>query len=261
MSRRPYPGFYFSNDARMFHVVVKMKDVPGALSDVLSTLHETVDLVSSFSYNLGDGTAMLSCFGRSLSPDGNPAQVKAALEQSPMVVECQVKKGGNGVIVDTYHDGVEIAPGRPAIVIDVAGFSRVCDHISKLMGTGGETILFEEGSALGQMSGRFLKDKIGQGRLDQRVEAALDMYKAAGWGSGSLDVERNGAQYRITVRNCLECSEPSAVRKECVFLKGHLLRLVGSLSGEEFGIEETKCRLRGADCCEFLLARREAEAT
>lgn len=256
MNKRPYGGYFFSQDFKAFHILVKMNDVPGALSTVLTLLHDVVDLVEGASYNLDNGLSVWSGFGKSLSDANTPASIKALLEASPMVVECQVKKSSNGLIADSYHDGLEIAPGRLGIVIPLAGFTRICDHLSKLMGTGGETVLFEEGSVLGQLTGRFLNEQLGSGRLDLRVDAALAMYRASGWGSAKMEVEKNGDQYRVSVTDCLECSSSDSNRKECAFLRGHLLRLVSTLASEEFGIEEGKCRLRGDPHCEFVLLKR-----
>jgi hypothetical protein len=60
-------GFYFSPKVKAFHIVVKLNDVPGALSGVLESLRDRVDLVASVSYSLDGGGAIWSGFGKSLS--------------------------------------------------------------------------------------------------------------------------------------------------------------------------------------------------
>ena len=257
MSKRPYSGFYFSPDVKAFHMVVKMKDVPGALSIVLSMLPDVVDLVDSVSYTLEDGTAIWSGFGKALSPKETEASLKKLLEREPLVLDCQVKQSEKGVVVDSFHAGLEVAPDRPAMVLPTAGFSRICDHLARILGTGGETILFEEGSALGKLTGRFLNEKLAQGKLDARLMAALGMYRASGWGSLDIEVERPGARFRVTASDCPECVQAGRDRDECGFLRGHLVSLVSMLANEEFRSEETKCRLRGDSTCEFILTRQE----
>ncbi len=249
-------GFYFSPNAKMFHLVVKMKEVPGALSSVLALLADKVDLVESMSYGAEDGRAIWSGFGKSLSKSATEGKLKSLVERSPMVIECEVKESDNGLIVDSFHAGVEVAPGRPAMIFPHAGFSRICDHLVRSLGSGGETVLFEEGSALGQSTGRYLNARLGQRRLDLRVKAALSLYRADGFGSPSLEVEEPGARFRITVHDCPECAETETERKECSFLRGHLVSVISTLSGSEFGAKETSCRLRGNPSCQFLLRGR-----
>ncbi len=246
-------GYCFSPDQKAFHILVKMKDVPGSLSAILKVLADKVDLVESLSYGLPDGSAVWSGFGRSLSQTETKEALEKLIARTTMVIECQVEESESGIVVDSIHPGIEVSPGRPAMMLPIAGFSRICDHLAKILGSGGETILFEEGSALGQATGRYLNDRIGRGRLDVRIRAALGMYQAAGWGLLALKVEEPGVKYRIVARDCLECTEKSADRKECGFIRGHLGSVVSTLSGEEFRVTETSCRLRGGSACEFVL--------
>ncbi len=255
--RRPYSGFYFSPDVKAYHMVVKIKDVPGSLSIVLSMLPDVIDLVDCVSYSLEDGTAIWSGFGRSLSPKETEESLKSLMMRSPLVLDCQVKESVNGVVIDSFHKGLEVAPNRPAMVLPVAGFSRICDHLARILGTGGETVLFEEGSALGKLTGRFLNEKLGKGKLDMRFMAALGMYRASGWGSLSIEVERPGSKFRVTAADCPECADAGRDRTECGFIRGHLVSLISMLASEEFKSEEPRCRLRGDKTCEFVLARQE----
>ena len=255
--RRPYSGFYFSPKVKAYHLVVKMKDVPGALSIVLAMLPDVVDLVDSVSYTLEDWTAVWSGFGKSLSEKETEASIKELIERSPLVLDCQVKESENGVVVDSFHAGLEVAPDRPAMVLPVAGFSRICDHLARILGSGGETILYEEGAALGRLTGRFLNDKLGDGKLELRFMAALGMYRASGWGTLSVQAERSGSQFRVVAKDCPECADAGRDRTECGFLRGHLTSMISMLGREEFKSEETKCRLRGDSTCEFILTRQE----
>ncbi len=257
-TRKRSLGFYFSPKVRAFHVVVKLNDVPGALSSVLELLSSHLDLVASVRYSLDSGGAIWSGFGKSLSKAETAGKLKKLVERSPMVVDCEVKASDRGLLVDSFHTGIEVAPDRPGIVLPLAGVSRMYGRLAEVFGSGGETILFEEGSALGESSGKYLNAKLGQDSLDWKVKALLGMYTAYGWGSALLTVEKPRTQFRLVFRDCFECAGTLKKRSGCNFLRGHLASTVSTMSGTKFEGKETKCRFRGDATCEFLLSVKKA---
>ena len=251
-------GFYFFPRMKGFHVVVRLKDVPGALASVLLLLRDHVNIVNSASYSLEDGNAIWSGFGKSLSKSETEGRLKKLVECLPVVLECEVKESDHGLLVDSFHSGIEGAPGRPGIVFPTEGLAKIYDYVVGVLGSGGETMLFEEGFALGKSTGQYLNTRLGHGHLDWKAKALLAMYRVQGWGSASLKIEKPRARFRVRFRDDYECAGGGKDRKECSFLRGHLTGMVSTLSGSEFKGEETKCRLRGDPLCEFVLSRKEA---
>ena len=227
-------GFYFDVGMRSFHIVTRIKNVPGALHDVLGRLHANVDFVNSTSYSLGDGSAIWSGFGKSLSEGETEGRLKELIEWSPFVLECEVKASDHGLLIDTFHSGLEVAPERLGIIIPIAGVAQIFDRLAQTYGSAGKAILFQEGSALGKESGQYLSARLGHGDLDWKVKALLAVYRAYGWGSPTLEVEESGDRSTVTVRDCFECAEMGKVRKGCDFLRGHLASGISTLNGKEF---------------------------
>ena len=252
-------GFYFDAVTRGFHIVARMKNVPGALYDLLGRLQSSVDFVNSTCYSLGDGSAIWSGFGRSLLEDDTEGRLKELIEWSPFVLECEVKGSDHGLLVDTFHSGLEVAPDRLGIIIPIAGVAQIFDRSAQTYGSAGKAILFQEGSSLGKESGHYLNAMLGHGDFDWKVKALLAIYRAYGWGSAVLEVGELGTRFRVTVRDCFECAEMGRARQGCDFLRGHLASAISALSGKQFEGKETKCRLRGGPSCEFLLTRKERE--
>lgn len=256
--RKEALGLYFSPRVKSFHIVVRLKDVPGSLSSVLELLRDHVNLVGSVSYSVEDDGAIWSGFGKSLSKSETEGKLEKLLEHLPLVLECEVKGSDHGLLIDTFHSGLEVAPDRPAVVLPQVGVSRIYDHMARILGSGGETLMFEEGSALGKSSGQYLNAKLGHDRLDWKVEALLGTYRVIGWGLASLKVEEPRARYRVSIRDCMECAGLGKDRKGCNLVRGCLTGAVSMLSGNEFKCEETKCRFHGDPFCEFLLFKEEA---
>jgi predicted hydrocarbon binding protein len=251
-------GFYFLPGMKGVHIVVRLKDVPGALGSVLLLLRDHLDILSSTSYGLGDGSAIWSGFGKMLMRDETEGTLKNRVERLSSVLECQVKGSDNGLLVDSFHLGMDVAPGRSGIVLPTEGLARTFGHLADIFGSGGETILFEEGASLGKSTGEYLNKRLGHGSLDWKVKALLGMYRVQGWGSASLKVEKPLTWYRVRFKDDFECSRGRKDGKGCGFVRGHLTGVVTTLSGSEFKGEEIKCRFRGDPFCEFLLSKQEA---
>jgi len=253
--RKESLGLYFSPKVKSFHIIAKIKDVPGALSSVLDLLGGHVNLVNSVSYSLQGGGAIWSGFGESLSKAETKEKLKRAIERLPLVIECDVKESDHGLLIDTFHSGLEVVPKRPAVVFPLVGISQIYDHLAVILGSGCDTILYEEGSALGKSSGRYLNNMLGEGRTDWKVKALLGTYGTIGWGAADIKVEKPQARYRIALQDCMECAGLGKDRTGCHLLRGTLSSAVSTLSGDEFKCEETRCRLRGDPHCEYLLSK------
>ena len=244
-------GYYYSPGAKTFHIVVRIKDVPGALNEVLELLRNHVDIIGSISYGLEDGTAIWSGFVRALSERETAPRLTKLVRSSPVVREAQATGSNRGLLVDSYHLGIEFGPDRVGMMMPFAGISQMFNRIASLLGSGGATVLFAEGSGFGASSGRYLNSLLGPGQLDWKVEALVGVYRTIGWGNASVHVEKTNSRYRVKFLDCFECSDAAGVRNECSFLRGHLTEALGTLSGSEFKVREKKCRLKGDSYCEF----------
>lgn len=238
-----------------FHITVEVKDVPGALSSVLELLRQHVDLTNTISYNTTEGRAISGSFAKALSPSVTESTLKRVISKSPFVEDYDVVGSRGGLVMDTFHTGIELGPDEPLVAMSVKGVSRMFNRLAKEFGTGGETILFEEGSALGQANGDYVKGLVGAKFVRKRARDLAALYRALGWGMASLSVRNRRRIVSVRVENCFECSRGRGRRDGCNFLRGHLVGIVSSFFGGKFHGEERKCRFRGDPFCEFYLVK------
>jgi len=253
-ARKRILGFLYLPGKNTFHIVARLNDTPGSLSNVLGILCKKVDLIGEISYTLDDGTAIFSAFASALSRKETATGLKRLLEKSSSVREARVKASVDGLLADTFHSGLEYGPGRNGVIFPFPGLSRMFNRLVDLFGSGGETILYQEGASVGFATGGYLNSLLGKGKLDWKVGAMASLYNTVGWGATSVKVEKPGSRYRIRFSDCFECVEAES-RHECAFLRGHLTSTLGILSGNGFTASEEKCRLKGAPYCEFLLSK------
>jgi len=249
--RRALP-YVFSPNKKLFQIVVKMKNIPRAYAAVLEILGSRVNLIGTVSYNTGD-RAIFSGFAEALSPSESPGELEKALCGSPMVTDCVVTEGSKGVLVDTFHSGLETSNGEPLVMFRRNGICRMLDQVANLPNGSGEEILFNEGVAVGTSDGTEILQSWRPGLTAEGFSTLLSLFSAFGWGSAS-SVDRSDPQaVRIRMDDCFECSTGRAKDRSCAFVKGFLVGSAGVLLGRQAKCVERACRFKGDDHCEFVV--------
>jgi predicted hydrocarbon binding protein len=243
----------YSPKVRGFHIIIELKDVPGAFSSVLELLERYVDLTSTVSYATDRGTAVWSIFGKAISKSVTEEALRRVISCYPFVEDSEVVGSEGGLVFDRFHSGTQLGPGLPLVSISIRGLVRMFDRLTEDFGSGGEAILFEEGHAHGQATGDYLRGMFGAQLVKKRIRQFISFYGALGWGRASLSIGKQGKVVSVRVEDCFEASERKSPRHGCNFTRGHLVGLVSSYLRTELTGEETKCRLRGDPYCEFVL--------
>jgi len=245
--------YYYEPKAETFQIIVRIRDVPGALSNVLERLRDRVNLISSFSYSLDDGTAIWSGFGRALSPSETTEKLKRYLIGSSFVKDSRIEASTKGLLIDSFHTGLKDMIGVPRIVLSTSALRRMFDDIVKVLGSGGSTMLFEEGQSMGRNNGSFVKKLVGPDIARQKARDLLGIYGAMGWGLPTMYEWNPGRRLRLSIDSCFECDGALRNRTTCDFQRGHLVGLLSTFYDVALECNETKCRARGDPGCEFEL--------
>jgi len=249
--RRVVFPYYYSPDKKLFHVVARIRDVPGALAGVLALLTTEINLLGSTSYSIEGESAVYSCFGEALRKSETPEEVQRLLVMSPWVLESRVVESKNGLLVDSYHTGVQVGTGEPYIMFPSAGMADIFEKLVKTFGSGGETILYELGRNFGYDRFELYKPLLGP-EPRGRVDDAAHIFEAMGYG-GSTVTQNSDGSVRMVVEDCFECVTPSEIGRSCAFRRGLAAGSFAALLGREVQCQETKCKSKGAKFCEFFI--------
>ena len=245
---------YYSKGANVFHIIIRISDAPGSFGRVLDLLGSKVNLVGTSTYTLGDGSAMVSAFAEALSKNETAAGIKKLLAASSVVVESEVRQGKDGLLVDTFHTGLE-ALREDYMLLRRWGMGSVFDHIVKIFGTGGEVLLYEEGAAMARGNLERTTAALSPQILAEYPSYLMNFLSAQGWGQFKLEQKRDKSV--ITVTDCFECAKGSEVRKKCDFVRGYLEGTASAAGGVPTQVEELQCTLKGGRACVFQVSRRE----
>jgi len=249
--RRELP-YVFSPDKRLLQIVVSMKDIPRAYATVLQLLADKVNLIETVTYAVGD-RAIFSGFAEALSPADRPDEIRKLVCDCPMVYDCVVAEGSNGVLVDTFHKGLETSSGEPLVMFRRTGLARMFARIAKRSDSEGETVLFNEGLAVGESDGSELLRTWKPGFMEEGFSTLLSLFSAFGWGNATATDRSDLHRVRIRMDDCFECSSGQGGNRSCAFVRGFLIGSARELLGREVTCEESVCRFKGADYCEFIV--------
>ncbi|QQG49321.1 MAG: 4-vinyl reductase [archaeon] len=251
VEKRAFP-YHYAPGKRLFHIVARMSDEPGSFSSILDLLASQVDLIGTETYGVDEGSAVFSGFAEPLSPTQTPSELEKVIMGSKAAREAMVTEGSDGMLVDKFHTGLEVGP-QSLMYFRRGAMSKVFDKVVELFGSGGETLLYNEGNAMGRDNAAVMINLIGKEMVRRQSDQLRFVLQAQGWGSLSVPQRDPAGWSKVQVNDCFECSESGGKRHSCNFLRGYLEGSGTTVYDVEMRSEETKCILRGDPVCEFAL--------
>ena len=244
--------YYFAPGKKLFQIVVNARGERGALGSIIGLLESSLSLVGTTSYALPDGTSVMSAMAEAQSDSETPDTVRSSIMANGAALDVEVLEGREGILVDRFHTGLATGAGY-VMMIRRQSLTKMLDRINRLLGSGGEVVLFEEGIAVGKANGEALAKSLGLEKLRRNVDYLRGNLTAQGWGQVSVDTGPDGDTRRIVIDDCFECSSNDGGRAGCHFFRGYILGNTAATFGRAFNVEETECRLKGGHRCIFVV--------
>jgi predicted hydrocarbon binding protein/predicted amino acid-binding ACT domain protein len=240
---------------RLAQVLVTMKDEVGAVASVNSLFASlNVDVRQSMSYSVTqDSLAIYNAFVVLNDPGVSVVQLVDRLERSSFVVKAEAREGRNGVIVDGVSFPVSWE-GRRTIILSQMATARMFEAIRFTLGSGGDVVLYQQGSSYGKELAVSFVTRLGVDYLRHNFDYTLGLLSATGWGVPELVGSKDSfPNITITLQSCLECDGVRTTRPACSFVRGFLAGVSSTLAGHIVHCEELRCIGMGARHCEFAL--------
>ena len=247
--------FYYSPSIRTVHVVARIRDEPGALASLLNNLGTRLNLLGSTSYAIDDGGAIFSCFGETLFDSDTAQSIQKVASRSPHVLACQVRESEDGLLVDQFHQGIQSENGESYVMMHRAGLASMFGEIRKVLGSGGDVLLYLQGKSYGRLRVESWGKALGPNPA-AKLQELSHIYEALGFGASSITQEPNGS-IRLVIKDDIECSSAERWEQSCSFTRGVAEGSISAVIGKELTSAETRCRLRGGDECEFLFVLKD----
>ncbi len=254
-------GYHYNPKKKVFLLSIDIKNDPSALASIASILSDAgISVLGGFtSMNHETQTGIWGFFAETEN-DVRAARLKQLIDSSPYVIGCNVVEGTEGIVVDTIHFPVKLNSGETMILARKEVFSDMFNRLGEIFGTGGETIVFEEGEATGESDARRLIEVFGRDLAQESIPELSNLYLTLGWGRPEL-VRFNAIPFSATIRlyDSFECSGQKSTKPHSNFIRGHMTGLINTLFQKKVTCLETKCSALGDAFCEFSLFQKPQE--
>jgi predicted hydrocarbon binding protein len=166
----------------------------------------------------------------------------------------EVLEGKDGMLVDTFHTGLE-AGGEYLMLVRRRALAAMLNTIYRMLGSAGEVLLFQEGMAVGRADGEAFVKSLGAKKVRDNIRYLRNNLAAQGWGRIETESDSDDEMPRVLVRDCFECSSDKGERAGCHFFRGYIAGTGAVTFGQEVAVEETRCTLSGDDACVFAMTQ------
>ena len=249
----------YSADERLIQLLVKMRDVVGALADVNRiTAGEAVDLRQSVTYSVPRKYAVYSAFAV-VKQDYDLDALLGKLKESPFVIDATAVDGDDGSVIDTLLFPVNFARDR-VVILEAMAVVSMFEAIQQTFGSGGSVIMYQLGHHYGRSLFAKLSTTLTRPYMIKHHAYGLKILGATGWGLPMIQsVDEDLTKVEIQVREAFLCEKSHAKGRTGYFMAGLLAGAYSFLSGKELQGSETRCVAAGDQACEFSVFP-EAEA-
>ncbi len=256
-------SYVYKPRARLFHIVLQLRDVPGALADITVSLAKyKVNILGGFISGIEDPKEKdkvdrsVGLFVEAQNREMTAQQIKGLIQDSAYASEITVRESNDGLIVDSLNFPLKLSQGQRAIVMRSEVIASSMNEIRQIFNTGGDVMLYKQGFSAGQNDAEELIRIFGEGSVLNRIEDLVNLYSSLGWGKARIaEVEFEKLSARIRIDENFECmGQEKKSKPYSQFVRGHLAGLSTHLFATEMKCTEVKCASMGDPYCEFLLS-------
>ncbi len=243
----------------IYHVAVKSKNVPGALGDIATRIGKAgLNILTANDCSLPEAEdSAVSFFVEPKVEGASEEDVKRALATSPFVTEVHVRRNESKLLIDDFGFPVMFFPSGRAVIFPQSGVMAMFKDITRMFGTGGESILFRAGYSVGAHGTNDVARAVGEDHLRLHSETFTAFYAALGWGKMEvLDAAPDLSSYKLRLTHGFESDGAKSVKPSCHFTRGMVSGSAERIYGTPVLCVEEKCAAAGDNYCLFTVSKR-----
>ena len=236
------PIYHHDPKKKTFQILLKFQNKPGSLASILDHFAKNrLDILSSFSYNEKD-YSVWSGFVQHEDQSHGAREIGEITSNAKHLISHRVSVSERGLLIDTLTFPVVSGGSSRYIMMSAEHLQRMMMKIVETFGSGGESILFNEGLTIGEATAQSQVTAFGKQYVLDLFSYTFALYSAIGWGRAQLvRFEPMGFTAVIRMHECFECAGQHQVEPRSMFIKGHLAGVLESLFERKITVRETMC--------------------
>lgn len=243
----------FHPSQKVLLVTAELRGGLGALIPVLEVLmKENARVLGSSSFApRGAASGSWSAFVEGERLDA--VKLKRSIGSLEGVVTATVKESTDGLLVDSELFPLVWNGGDRMVMMRCQYLRATFEKMKEMFGSGGDTIVFDEGFAFGNEAGKDFARALGKEFTQSHLREMLMIYQSVGWFRlEGVDLRENGTIVLRAAEN-FECEGAKSETPHSHFVRGHLAGAASATTGARMSCEETMCVAMGDPVCEFTL--------
>ncbi|MDG6909410.1 MAG: hypothetical protein JRN08_03485 [Nitrososphaerota archaeon] len=258
----PEPKFLniaaYGPDRNLFLVVLKTKNVPGALGDIATRAgNASMNILSTSNYSLPDHPeSVLSFFAESKDPKMSEDDMAKVFHSSPFVLDLHTEKKEAALLIDDFSFPLMFFPSGRGILLPQSGTTAMFRDLVRLFGTGGETIIYNAGASVGRKGFDELTALLGKELTIEVASSFTKLYAAVGWGRLEMG-EIRGGRYEMRLFDGFESAGARSSRPICHFTRGLIAGAFERVLKGPVKVTEEQCAATGAPGCLFAVTLKD----
>jgi len=246
----------YSKNSKLFQIAVKLKNTPGAISEVANTLSsKNVNILHGFHIaSPGEKEAVWGFFADLKASNLEVEDLVKAIEELDSTLEVRFARPIiDGLIGDEIHFPIMISDER-SIVMKVKTIVGCFNRLYEKFGSGAGFILYEMGRAAGENRVKSMNEQYDLDRLTA-LKVILAERAAKGWGIPKIEkFDEEKTEVTITVQELFECLPFQGRYKDekSHFFRGYLVGVLSRLFKKPVSVIEVECIAKGDSNCKFV---------
>ncbi|MDG6988529.1 MAG: hypothetical protein JRN21_04300 [Nitrososphaerota archaeon] len=237
----------------LFHAVVKGTNGPGVLGDLATKMGGAgfnILLVNECSPpESRESTATFFVEGEAGTTED---ELRSAIAGSPYALEVVVRKSESKLLVDSFPFPLMYFPSGRGVIFPQSGVRAMFQDIIKMFGTGGESILFRAGHAVGRQGTEDVARVMGEEALTKDPDLFTGLYAALGWGRMEIvEAAPDLSAFSMKLEEGFECTGVKSPVPVCHFTRGLIAGSAERALSRATACEEKSCAAAGDPYCLF----------
>jgi len=237
-------------DMEYFEVMILIEDVIGVMHNISKVIKTfNVNIRSGF-HNIVEEIGDVWVVFLEMPPSTPHEELFNEVRRTKGVIDLKYVRLTKDDYFDSFFFPIFVGTKRVSIIPEEA-FREIKSQLVEVLGTGGQTILYREGTLVGHNFYEYIPEELAS--VEAKLKFIVDLIRAIGWGLVEfvqISPERRSGEVHVEGNTEADVKYAGL----CHFTRGALTSILREIFNDpSINLIETACIGKGDECCVFKL--------